>query len=488
MSRSVLIGLILGTTLVLAGGCGEDRSVVSPPAADLPAQDVGGVDPDLVAGEIVQTCGWELDPEIALPGKVLLFQDKAAPSYVLNSGREVIIDDIVHYWWEIPVGLDPNAKIGLHRVVKERRPFRPIQTALNVFALHGTPGFFKVMFLAGSVTSAPDDHSFAVFMAQNGVDVWGIDQAYTLVPQGVADLSFMAGWGMEFDVDNLRTGLAIARAVRLFTGSGAGKMTLLGYSTGLVTGFSALDHEAQLEPWQRQIGAYIPVDNFFKTDRPEWTASECGYLQVVEEWLDAGLYSNDYGILFQTLGFLGQSDPGGESPIIPGVTNLQAALLAGAQTSVIFGFPGVLHFFGGVFDEAGMPVDLAYTPVTQYLEWLQGFNNYGANAFEYDFTAIHCGQVEVPFDDHLGEVSVPVLFVGANGGWGSLMGHTASLLTGCSDVSLLNVSVNDDMLLDIGHVDIFVSTEAPQRFWRPMLDWIVAHARGRGATAAMTSN
>ncbi|MBN2171849.1 MAG: hypothetical protein JW819_11080 [Candidatus Krumholzibacteriota bacterium] len=466
---SVLVALLLATGVLLS--CSEERPLA-------PADSDGGtealtpfLDPEAAALALVQQAGWPVDAEaraeidLAAGERCGLIEDFA---------REVIVGDIAHYKMTVRFGEGEHDRFGLHRVVKERHPFRPIRARRNLFAVHGTPGHFEVMFLFGSVTSAPDDQSIAVFLAQNDIDVWGIDQAYTLVPEAVADFGFMADWGMQFDVDNLRSGLAIARFTRLLTGSGFGTMTVMGYSTGLLTGFSALNHETQLPRWQRQIGAFIPVDNYVKTDDPDWIASESAYLQDIIAWLDAGFYANDYGLLFQTFGYLGETDPDGESPIIEGVTNLQAALIAGAQTGLLFGFPGDLHFLAGVFDD-GMPVDLAYTPLVQYLEWLQGFNNYGSNLFEYDFTGIHCDQVELPFDDHLDQIDVPVFFLGAGGGWGDMMGYTASLLTGCDDVTSLTVSLTDEMLLDIGHVDIYTASDAQTLFWQPVLDWLEAH-------------
>lgn len=309
------------------------------------------------------------------------------------------------------------------------------------------------MFLFGSVTSAPDDHSIAVCLARENIDVWGIDQPATLIPADVEDFSFMADWSTQTDVDALRTGLAVARISRLLSGSGFGRMNLLGYSTGLMTGFAAVDLETQSE---------------------EGNATECANVEFVEDLFEQGIYQAEYGILLQTMGMLAQNDPDGDFPIIPGLDNRTAALMAGAVTAAVFGFPGDLHFFGGEFDDqTGLPTDLVYTPTGQYFEWLQGFDDDNSNGHEYDIARIHCPDIETPRDDHLDEITVPVFFVGAEGGWGSLMDHTASLLTGSDDVTLLNVSLNPLQVQDIGHVDIFTAECAPQEFWQPMLEWIV---------------
>lgn len=468
MKTGFLMSFMLCAIAIVFPGCSRDDS----PTAPEPADPFTGISPTAIADQIITASGWTLDPEAVLPEEWRT-DDKSGRCYIHDSGREVVVGNIAHYWWTVSFGPGTYERIGLHRVVKERRPGRPHRARKSLFALHGTPGKFDVMFLFGSRTSAPDDHSLAVFLAQEGVDVWGIDQPATLLPADLQDFSFMADWDMQTDIDALRTGMAVARITRLLTGSGLGKMTLLGYSTGLMTGFAALNHETQLPRWARHIGSYIPVDYFYKTQDQAWNDVECANVDLVADLLGQGIYQADYGLLFQALGAAAQDDPGGESFLDPGLTNEQAALIAAAATSTLFGFPGTLHFFGGVFDEAtGLPTDLTYTPVLQYYEWLQGFNNYNSNGHEWDISRIHCPGVEVPYDDHLAEIDVPVFFVGAEGGWGSLMDETASLLVGSDDVTLLNVSLDPDQALDIGHVDIFTAECAPQVFWQPMLDWL----------------
>jgi hypothetical protein len=164
----------------------------------------------------------------------------------------------------------------------------------------------------------------------------------------------------------------------------------LGYSTGLMVGFAALDMEIQLPAWQRHIGGFIPVDYFYKTLDPAWQQSDCEYAQMVADLLQTGVYQVDYGVLFQTMGFLAQFDPTGDSPIAPGLTNLDVALFAAALTGAFFDMPdGTTHFFGGVFDAGGNPVELEYMDLTHYLEWLQQFNNYNSNFVEYDIAVLH---------------------------------------------------------------------------------------------------
>jgi pimeloyl-ACP methyl ester carboxylesterase len=472
MRRFMLISVLL-LVLHALGGCSEDRGLDPQITADSPSPAMS-VDPELVAKEIVAKVGW---PAQAVDGEAVdaAEMEIETPGYIINMNRQPIVGDVVHYSFQLSIGPGPYDVIGLHRVVREKQACTPIRTKKTLFALHGTPGHFEVMFLAGSVIpSAPDDQSIAVYLAQHDVDVWGIDQAYTLLPEGITDFSFMEGWGIQFDAENLRTGMDIARFVRMTTGNGFGKMNLMGYSTGLMTGIAALNMETQLPDSKRHIGGFIAVDYFYKTLDPDWLQSECKYAQYVNKLLETGVYQQDFGLVFQTIGFLAETDPEGHSPIMPRFTNMEMALFAAAYTGAFFGLPGDVHFLAGIFDESGNAVDLRYTELTHYIEWLQQFNNYGSNFLEYDIAVLHCNEEDSPHDDYLEEIDIPVFFMGANGGWGDMMDHTASLL-GSDDVTMLNVQLQPEKILDIGHVDIFTAGNAQQEFWAPVLEWINDH-------------
>ncbi len=472
MSRFSLF-LLLCLTVAILTSCSREEAVNAPMSADINLPHLG-TNPQLIASEIIQASGWELEQGQDLPA------DKSGPPHLRDYEREMLVGDIAHYWWDIPIGPGEYDMIRLHRVVKEKRPHRPAHTKKSLFCVHGTPGHFEAMYLSGTVIpSAPDDHSIGVYLAENNVDVWGIDQAYTLLPVEITDFSFMDGWGMQFDAENILTGMSVARFVRRFTGNGNGKMNLMGFSTGFMTGFAALNIETQLPPGRRQIGGFIPIDFFYKTQDHAYLVSECIYAYEMEEALQAGEYHQESGLFFQMMGALADEDPDGISPFYgpDEISNLQFAIMAGALTSVMFGFPGDTHFFAGIFDDEGVPIDLNYTPVQEYLEWLQTFNNYGSNFMEYDIAATHCDEEDVPFDDYLHEINVPVFFVGAGGGWGHMMDYTASLL-GSEDIELLNIQLQSEVLLDIGHVDIYTAVNAEEVFWQPVLDWIVDHTQG----------
>ena len=86
-----------------------------------------------------------------------------------------------------------------------------------------------------------------------------------------------------------------------------------------------------------------------------------------------------------------------------------------------------------------------------------------------------CDEADVPFDDHLDDISVPVLYVGAGGGFGEFGVYTTTLL-GSTDVTTRVVDLTRRPApVDFGHADLFLATDARTLVWRPILNWIRAH-------------
>jgi len=202
------------------------------------------VNPAPIARELIKQSGWPMVHDIEIKGGVDVKFKKSMTGHIINFQRQIITDNIVHYKFQVPVGSGQHDVIGIHRVVKEKRKFRPIKTDKTVFLQHGDSKDFEGMYLPGIHSpNTPDDFGIAIFLAENNIDVWGIDQAWTLVPKETSDFSFMENWGIQKQVDDLRIAMAITRFARLLTGSGFDKLILSGYSSGVVTGFALLNEE-----------------------------------------------------------------------------------------------------------------------------------------------------------------------------------------------------------------------------------------------------
>ena len=437
------------------------------------------LDPERAAFEIMNLSAFPFDAEVELPAGLAATADKSL-ACVLGIEREDLGDGVAHYAYTLKVGSGQYDRVRLHRVIKESRPGRPIRTDGNIFLQHGDAvGFVKFLF-GPAAPSVPDDIAAATHLAKGGVDVWGIDQNWVLVPGDTADFGFMADWGMDNQVANLRSGLAVARFVRLFSGEGFGRMNLLGYSSGGATGYALLDLEAGLPEFQRHVSGYVSADMLYKY-APEYEGSRailCEDVVYQRSRLDAGELADP--VPFVPLGELAAMDPDGDSPFIPGFTNLQTALFFGAATFEVYAFSDWWHYWGGIFDaESGMPVDLRFTSIEASLDFMRTGCSWEALRFIYEYEVILCGDEDIPWDDNFGNVSVPLLILAPVGGLGEAGVYTAGL-TASTDVQIMRPALlgPDQWTEDFGHIDIWTSPQAPQLVWDPLLTWIGEHSDG----------
>lgn len=380
-----------------------------------------------------------------------------------NLQRRVLTGNVVEYTFDIRLGRGEYDVITLHRVVREAAPFEPVRAEDSLFLLHGDIWGFRAAFLADPARNLP------VFLARNGVDVWGIDQRWIRVPASETDFAFMRNWGFRHDIRDLYVSLGVARGIRHATGNGLGRMHLLGWSRGGMIGYAYLNRESQLPGILRHVAGFIPVDIYMKTDDEDFRQAACRRSAAQEAAWDAGQYQNGNGVLVQTIATLATTDPAGASPVFPGLTNRQAALLTGEATFVFFPpdqqFVPDYHFTGGTFapDPApsGLPVPtgLLYSPEAGLMALLRGASAYQPTRQLADAELVICDEEDadegnVPFDDHLEDITNPILYVGAGGGFGEYGIYTTTLL-GSTDVTtrVVDLTPPDQRLSDFGHAE-----------------------------------
>jgi len=410
------------------------------------------------------------------------FTDTDEPCTMGNAERRQLVDDIYEYSYRVRVGPGAYDIITLHRVVRELGQWSPVRTAKSVFMVHGDALGFRGAFLssAGSAAVAPG-HSIAVFLAQRGVDVWGIDQRWVHVPAGTTDFSFMKDWNLGLHARDVRTGLSLARGWRAYTGNDAGRMVLMGWSRGATVSYAYLNAETQQPPDKRHVSGFIPVDMAytFAPGATQERQAACQTHAALAQAQAAGQYEGgQLGATLQFIGSLAIAQPGNPSPLLPGYTNRQVALLFGAATHA-FQNPPVIpayHWTGGQFSAEGLPTGLSWTAERFLFDTLTQASPYQSIGEQVDTLAMWCGAPDVPYDDHLALVRVPVLYVGAAGGTGGYGLHSLSRL-GSPDVSSLVVQRFPDIYraVDYGHSDLFLAADAPTTVWAPILDWVQRH-------------
>lgn len=398
--------------------------------------------------------------------------------------RTQFVGDVVEYAFLLKVGPGAHDRIRLHRVVREKALCQPRVAHKAMFLLHGATVDFRSSFLGSTLSShVPMEQSLAIFLAQRGIDVWGLDMRSTLIPADTTDFAFMQDWNYATDIHDIAVSLALARWVRNLTGSGAGKMYLLGWSNGAMLSYAYANDETRFPRGRRHVKGLIPVDITFKfsPDDEALRQDACTRAGVIQALaLDAGIFPTDERAT-RTVGFLAETAPNDPSPFAPQFTNRTVVLLGGAVTwQVQFppGYPPFVPFYhtlAGQFDPvSGLSIDFTYTRPSYVFDLLQELPSWWVFREAFELSALQCNELDLPYDDYLAEVQVPVLYVGARGGFGEY-GAYATTLLGSKDVSTHIVSLLPEQPLDFGHTDLFWAENAQTVAWEPIYNWVRTH-------------
>jgi pimeloyl-ACP methyl ester carboxylesterase len=397
--------------------------------------------------------------------------------------RRHIVADVFEYSFKLKVGAGAHDVIGLHRVVRERANGVPFKDSRAVFMVHGDLWGFDEAFMSSTLSGAvARENSIGVYLAQKGVDVWGIDLRWTQVPADTTDFQFMKDWNVSTHVSDVGVAIGVARAVRDATGSGGGKVALLGWSRGGTIAYAYANAEAALPEQARQVDALIPVDIAFKLspEHEEQRAGACARYAGGQQQLAAGVYHSPLGQGVRTFGLLAATDPSGASPVpgMTGLNNKQAALLVGTATHLLFApYPPVpfYHLEAGTFDANGLPSGLQFTPEPYLYDVYQSAAPFQSATEQFETDGVICGD-SLPYDDNLASVNVPVYYVGAGGGFGEFGLDTLSRL-GSTDVSsnVVRLYGPEGRAVDFGHSDLFLADNAKELVWKPLYDWVASH-------------
>jgi hypothetical protein len=466
MRPKILQILTWGAFFLLSMGlfvqCNKDKDPSSEEKIIGKIIDETPVDPYTIAKKLVDQAGWPLAHE---------FDFQIGSIQLLNYKRTVITGDIVHYSFEVQIGANEYDKIGIHRVVKESAAGQPLKTEKALFYLHGDLKNFAGMMLPSVFSpSMGADYGLGIYLAKNGIDVWGVDMAWCFVPAAGTDFGWFKDYGIEKAARDTRTGMAIARIARYLSGNELTKMNLAGYSSGVATSVGALNLETQLDADERHIKGFVSIDLAFKTN------SDSILLSLTEQWdvyntpYEAGTYQSFLGFTF--VGGQAKENPGGESVVIPGLTNEQVALLFGCGKGWVH-IP--FHFWAADWDN-GLPIATKYTTKEQIYDFMISAIEYQPYRFFLDYIILMTNIQDSPFDNHLNQIKIPVLNVSPGGGFGEDSKYSIARL-GSTDVTHLIPSLEPpgNELIDFGHVDLFTGYNAQTMWWGDLLGWLQGH-------------
>ncbi|RKH54968.1 hypothetical protein [Corallococcus llansteffanensis] len=411
----------------------------------------------------------------------------------LTTKREPLGGSLAHYTWKVRVGRGTYDVVTVHRVVREAYPWVPARSTRSVFMVHGDLWSFVPAFLTNTCMSTmPADQSLAAYLASNDVDVWGLDLRWVAVPEAETHFEFMADWTLATHVQDVGTGLKLAEAVRRFSGGTPhDRMFLLGWSRGATIGYAYLDAESQRPRAQRRVQGFIPMDMVLRfapeaAQQRRWACDRYAALKKARDQgrTEGGLLGPAPGTPVKLIGQLAETAPNETSPLaamaaVGQPTNRQFAVIAAGATAALFAplqplTPGY-HLAASIPDASGLPYKTAFTPEPTLFDYLQLAVPYQSLNEVVETEKQLCG-LDVPYDDHLKDVTVPVLYVGAAGGVGRYGEYSVRLL-GSTDVtlSIVRTRPESERALDFGHADLFLARDAKAWVWSPVLRWMQAH-------------
>jgi pimeloyl-ACP methyl ester carboxylesterase len=393
----------------------------------------------------------------------------------LAESRKEIAGGIVERTYEIPVGSGQFDKIKIHRVIREGKPGVPTRCPIGVMMLHGDSSDFDSAYMLSGM---------GAFLAGSGIDVWGVDRRWTAVtPKTLGDGSFMCAWNMDNHLHDLRIALNFARTVRLTTGSGVGRLFLVGHSSGANLCYACANEETKMIDVARNVKGIIPIDTVHKFD-----PAETQLIQDAEDRhsafvavREAGKCYSDDALTLKMIAMLANTDPEGTSPFIPPLTNLQAAFIVLAATYTTYPAPlmpivPAYHYNAGIFDsETKLPTGLQFTTLDIMSTFAEAVPPFQAINDLIDLEALLSNKTD-RYADRLGDITIPVFYIGAAGGVGEYGQFTVDQI-GSNDKTVKIVSTpNMPRELDYGHVDLLFAGNARNEVWQPILQWLKARA------------
>jgi hypothetical protein len=422
-------------------------------------------------------CAAEVETEASRFDQTASEVTAANPSQaLLELSRERIAGDVFHYSMLLRVGTGPNARLRLHRVVREAAPFQPRPTHHAVMMQHGDFATFPSNFISSPAAGEGDHRGLAPYLAERGVDVWGMDRRWTTTPGGDADVSDYASMGFAISVDDIGTALAFARAARTLSGAGADRMTLMGFSSGAMLSYSYAGAEAARPLAARHVKAMVPIDMYARIapeDEPLRTRA-CNRRDSGRADLAAGIFDVD-NTFFQQMGALAQATPDDPSPFWPGLSNRQALIHFVGQTYFYFRPSDLYHLNGGVVVDDTVTA-LRFSSERRVQDWLIGAQPHQSYVEGVDMDTIQCFEGPLPLADHLADISVPIFYLGAAGGYGD-HGIYSTTVTRSTDVTthvVRRLSLEQEAE-DFGHADLLFGGDAPALAWRPLAAWLLQH-------------
>lgn len=385
--------------------------------------------------------------------------------------RDIPTRGVKRIQYHLKVGAGEFDTITLHRVAT--RKAGRLKNAIML--LPGTGLDVENIYLPGLNSEAvPDDFSPLIHFAREGIDAWSADYRGSELPAEIADFSFMADWGINTATSDMQLALRFARLVRLFSGHGYRRIHIGGYSAGVAVAFAVASADAARHHGRKDVRGIVAVDDTFDVD-PAANSAACDDLAFYDMLIAADVFGDlGNGFIIAIAGLANdiasRNMPTEIGP--PGFTNLQFFNFVVSST---FG-ESSFHIFGSDVDETGFRFP-NFTDQEFAIDQGTLFEPALPVQFSRELAKIRCSADAVSeLDGGLGNITVPVLHIGAVGGNANSIDYTLGLIAS-SDItsSLVQALSPGEEAFDYGHGDVFAATNARVLVWQPIVDWLKTH-------------
>jgi pimeloyl-ACP methyl ester carboxylesterase len=296
------------------------------------------------------------------------------------------------------------------------------------------------------------------------------------VPYGHPDLSVMKGWGIAQDARHTEIALLIARWIRAISGQDVGPINLLGFSYGGFLAYAVANEDTQQPGILKNVKGIISVDGTALKAAPGSAAqtSACNALSAIKANLAKGVYVTDSSSSMKSgraaLDFPQALSEASGAEIAPYFPAFPAYTFTNFQIIPVNNIRS--RFLGGEYAVSPAAVSLFYTNPDRFVSLAANTPPYVPYQWQYDSNASRCDNPTDPvtFDDHLGNITVPILSI-------SRQEANAYVTTRTGSIDVTKVIVNDTLDPKLyGHADFFMADNAAEFVWRPILNWMVARS------------
>ncbi|MBP6631268.1 MAG: hypothetical protein KA297_17665 [Kofleriaceae bacterium] len=391
----------------------------------------------------------------------------------LNIRREALGGDLYHYEFELPLSDGPHGAIRMHRVVRERWPYVPRPTHHAAMLLHGDFATFTSNFVPGGTVPGG---GLAPYLASRGVDVWGVDRRWALAGPDPVDPTAFAAMGVAQELDDLGHALALARGLRTAGGGGAARMALVGFSHGAQLAYAYAAVEAARPPGWRHVDALVPID-FYGAFAPEDEDLRVATCEAAT--FEAGLVAEGEvdapNLFIRRIGTGALTAPDDPSRFDATVTNRQFMLGFVGKTYEFAPFAPAYHLNAPGLD-GDQVTGLTEADETDVAAWLAATPLHQPMREYADLDALLCGEGAQPVAAPLAAIEIPLLYLGAAGGIGSLGVYTTTQVS--SDDVTVHLAQRYPAARraeDLGHADLLLGADAIALAWAPLASWLMHH-------------